>query len=80
MFVILYEPDRGIPTRMAYFGEGNGPIHLSRAQCTSQDSRLAECDVNNTGMNGCKHSEDAGVICSGKNENQLHKYTSSPLH
>jgi hypothetical protein len=56
----------GIPTKSAYFGEGNGPIHLSRAQCNSRDTRLIDCIINKTGINGCEHSEDAGVICIGK--------------
>ena len=56
----------GIPTRTAYFGEGSGPIHLSRAQCNSRDTRLIDCNINKTGVNGCRHSEDAGVICMGK--------------
>ena len=56
---------------MAYFGEGNGPIHLSKARCSSHNSRLTKCDVNKTGINGCMHSEDAGVICLGKNESSF---------
>ena len=58
--------ERAIPTRRAYFGEGSGPIHLSRAQCRNSDTRLTDCNINKTGINGCTHSEDAGVICIGK--------------
>ena len=58
---------RGIPTRGAYFGEGSGPIHLSRAQCSSRDTRLTYCNIDKTGMNQCTHNEDAGVICMGNN-------------
>ena len=57
---------KAIPTRIAYFGEGSGPIHLSRAQCNSRDTSLTNCTINKTGINGCRHSEDAGVICMGK--------------
>ena len=60
---------RGIPTRGAYFGEGSGPIHLSRAQCSSRDTRLTNCIIDKTGVNGCDHSEDAGVICMGRQNN-----------
>ena len=74
MLINIIKPDIGIPTRMAYFGEGNGPIHLSSAHCTSTDDRLINCSVNTTGINGCMHSEDAGVICIGKNESS-HKYS-----
>ena len=58
----------GIPTRGAYFGEGSGPIHLSRAQCSNRDSRLTDCTIDKTGINGCVHSEDAGVICMGNGQ------------
>ena len=65
MFMIQ---ERAIPTRRAYFGDGRGPIHLSRAQCRSNDTRLTDCNIDKTGINGCDHSEDAGVICMGKEE------------
>ena len=58
--------ERAIPTRGAYFGEGSGPIHLSRAHCNSRDMRLTDCTIDETGINGCNHSEDAGVICIGE--------------
>ena len=52
----------------SYFGEGSGPIHLSRANCSNHYIRLTDCDIDKTGINGCDHSEDAGVICVGKDE------------
>ena len=55
----------GIPTREAYFGEGSGPIHLSRAQCSNRDTNLTNCTIDKTRINGCDHSKDAGVICMG---------------
>ena len=57
--------DRGIPTRSAFFGEGRGPVHLSRAGCTSEDTDLLSCTIDRSAVNGCDHSEDAGVICRG---------------
>jgi hypothetical protein len=57
--------DRGIPTRRAFFGEGRGPVHLSRAGCTSEDMDLLNCAIDKSAVNGCDHSEDAGVICRG---------------
>ena len=63
--------ERAIPTRGAYFGVGSGPIHLSRAQCRSNDTRLIDCNVDKTGVNGCEHNEDAGVICMGKDRLSL---------
>ena len=57
---------QGIPTKRAYFGEGTGPIHFTRAQCGSCDTRLINCTIDMTGINGCDHDEDAGVICQGE--------------
>ena len=65
---------RAIPTRGAYFGEGSGPIHLSRANCNSCHSNLTDCTNSNTGVNGCNHGEDAGVVCMGKTTIQTCKY------
>ena len=62
---ILYSVDSGVPTRRAFFGEGIGPVHLSRARCTSEDMNLLNCTIDNDAAGGCDHSEDAGVICSG---------------
>ncbi len=61
----FYLLDRGIPTRRAFFGEGKGPVHLSRAQCKSDDMSLLNCAIDRSAVNGCDHSEDAGVICRG---------------
>ena len=57
--------DRGVPTRRAFFGEGRGPVHLSRAECRSGDVNLLDCTIDKSAVNGCDHSEDAGVICNG---------------
>ena len=61
----MYTVDRGVPTRRAFFGEGRGPVHLSRAGCTSEDMNLLKCTIDKSAVNGCDHSEDAGVICNG---------------
>uniref|UniRef100_A0A671VSL3 SRCR domain-containing protein n=1 Tax=Sparus aurata TaxID=8175 RepID=A0A671VSL3_SPAAU len=50
----------------AHFGSGTGPIWLDDVECTGQESALSHCDHNRFGENNCGHSEDAGVICSGK--------------
>ena len=61
-----YLVERGIPTRRAFFGEGSGPVHLSRAECTSEEMNLLDCTIDESAVNGCDHSEDAGVICRGE--------------
>ncbi|XP_071951750.1 scavenger receptor cysteine-rich type 1 protein M130-like [Antedon mediterranea] len=46
----------------AEFGEGIGPIHLSRVQCNGNETRLDLCDhVGQT--SSCGHHNDAGVYC-----------------
>ena len=62
-----FDTERAIPIRGAFFGEGSGRIHLSQAQCKANDTaqRLVDCDIDKNGINGCLHSQDAGVICSG---------------
>ncbi|XP_047574269.1 neurotrypsin isoform X2 [Lutra lutra] len=48
---------------MAYFGEGNGPIHVDNVKCTGNERSLADCIKQDIGRHNCRHSEDAGVIC-----------------
>ena len=60
---MVFFVERGIPTRRAFFGEGRGPVHLSKAGCTSEDMDLLKCTIDKSAVNGCDHSEDAGVIC-----------------
>ena len=50
----------------ASFGQGSGPIWLDNVLCSGNEPTLASCGhlgVNVTRF--CKHSEDAGVRCSG---------------
>ncbi|KAF7686757.1 neurotrypsin [Silurus meridionalis] len=55
---------------MAYFGEGNGPIHIDNVKCTGAERSLADCIKQPIGSHDCRHSEDAGVICDyGQQDN-----------
>ncbi|KAK3576069.1 hypothetical protein CHS0354_018340 [Potamilus streckersoni] len=47
----------------ALFGEGSGPIWLSRVNCNGSETNLADCKQSGWGRQYCSHSEDAGVIC-----------------
>ena len=59
--------------RNLQFGEGAGPIFLSRVTCTSSDLRLLECDSDPIGIHTCSHSEDVGIQCIGTlNESMPH--------
>ncbi|CAH2321870.1 neurotrypsin-like [Pelobates cultripes] len=51
---------------MAYFGEGQGPIHLDNVDCSGSENTLAECNKQDSGIHNCWHNEDAGVICDYK--------------
>ncbi|XP_019357967.1 PREDICTED: neurotrypsin-like isoform X1 [Gavialis gangeticus] len=53
---------------MAYFGEGHGPIHLDNVECSGSERALGECTKSDSGIHNCWHSEDAGVICSYREE------------
>ncbi|XP_036372933.1 neurotrypsin isoform X1 [Megalops cyprinoides] len=48
---------------MAYFGEGQGPIHVDNVKCTGAERSLADCIKQPVGTHNCRHTEDAGVIC-----------------
>ena len=49
----------------AYFGQGTGPIHLNRVQCTGAESGLLDCDHERTTAI-YDHRKDAGVDCLSK--------------
>nr|XP_055037252.1 deleted in malignant brain tumors 1 protein-like [Misgurnus anguillicaudatus] len=49
----------------AYFGQGSDPIMLDEVACSGNESSLIQCKHNGLGSHNCKHSDDAGVICSG---------------
>ena len=66
------DTERAIPTRGAYFGEGSGPIHLTEVECVNNELRLINCSSLRNGINNCVHSQDAGVICRGKDKCIIH--------
>uniref|UniRef100_A0A8C4SAY1 Neurotrypsin n=1 Tax=Erpetoichthys calabaricus TaxID=27687 RepID=A0A8C4SAY1_ERPCA len=63
---------------MAYFGEGQGPIHLDNVKCSGHEQTLRQCEAQEQGKHNCRHSEDAGVICEYSEETVL-RSTEEPL-
>ncbi|XP_048587258.1 uncharacterized protein LOC5508390 isoform X2 [Nematostella vectensis] len=47
----------------AAWGGGAGSIWLDNLECTGNESRLVDCPHNGLGIENCRHSEDAGVVC-----------------
>jgi len=47
----------------AYYGQGTGPIWLSRVSCIGNESSLTECSQFSVATKNCTHSDDAGVNC-----------------
>ncbi|XP_059897442.1 deleted in malignant brain tumors 1 protein-like isoform X3 [Gadus macrocephalus] len=48
------------------FGAGSGPIWLDDVVCTGEEDAITQCSHQNYGENNCGHSEDVGIVCSGK--------------
>ena len=34
-----------IPHRMAYFGQGSGPVHIGATQCDGSEQRIEDCGL-----------------------------------
>ncbi|XP_026010855.1 putative DMBT1-like protein [Astatotilapia calliptera] len=53
-----------VAPQFAYFGQGTGQIWLDEVTCSGNENFLTGCQFSGFGAHNCKHSEDAGVICS----------------
>ena len=49
--------------RSAVYGQGTGPIWLSRLSCFGNESSLFECGQLTIENKNCIHSDDASVVC-----------------
>ena len=50
------------------FGAGEGPIWMDNLECNGTEKRIGECGRTSLDNINCGHTEDAGVMCSGKFE------------
>ena len=47
----------------AHYGQGTGPIWLSKLSCIGNEPNLIDCTQPIVGTKNCTHSDDAGVNC-----------------
>uniref|UniRef100_A0A8C2HX15 SRCR domain-containing protein n=1 Tax=Cyprinus carpio TaxID=7962 RepID=A0A8C2HX15_CYPCA len=52
--------------RAAHFGPGSGKIWMDDVGCSGSESSIFDCSKTKMGDQDCGHSEDVGVICSGR--------------
>lgn len=56
----------GTAVSLREFAQGTGQIWLDEVACIGSEISLSECSHSGFGIHNCVHSQDAGVICSGK--------------
>ena len=55
---------RGKAMKKAFFGEGNGGIHMDDLRCEGWETTPFGCCYGGWKNHNCWHGEDAGVICT----------------
>ena len=56
----------------AHYGQGTGPILLSKLSCFGNESGLTDCGQLSMGTKNCTHSDDAAVYCNGYRREYLY--------
>jgi hypothetical protein len=65
---LLYYPTDATALSNSYFGDGDGPYHLSGLNCRGEENTLLNCPRSSStiGYHTCLPGNDAGVRCDGK--------------
>lgn len=48
------------------YGAGEGKIILDNVHCNGSEANIFECGHNGLFVHNCRHSEDAGAVCSSR--------------
>jgi len=57
---------KGTARQEAYYGQGTGSIFMDDLKCRGSESSPFSCSYGGWGSHNCRHSEDAGVYCQGR--------------
>ena len=66
IIIIVYYHSDATALGGSYFGDGDGPYHLSNVGCSGEERTLLECSHAAIGYHTCTPGRDAGVRCDGK--------------
>ena len=64
----------------ARFGRGRGSIFLDNVGCNGTEALVTNCTNRGIGVHRCSHFEDAGVVCSGIQNNVLNQLESNAYY
>ena len=57
-----------------HYGQGTGPIWLSKLNCIGNESSLTDCNQSKAGTKNCTHSNDASMICHNYYGHYIYNY------